>query len=597
MIRTTLFLILCLFSYNLFSQSNENLYAKDGVLIGKKKDLIVQCANVVEVKARATFDDKYEVCECVLNLICKFYTSKELIALMNSGTNPYKAIFTSENPLVKTEFKECSGKYLEILDPSKNMVTMAPNFSENHIIACEYQLNNDEKIDKKKIDVNKFCDCLDKEYSKRGITISTLKEFQDENSVSYNEILQKCANVSVINNIGDDLNTNDVESEKSVDLVPIIDNGSSYKVKISIGNISKYFVIDSGASDITISTSLERELLLDSLIKKENYINDGIYTLADGKEIRCRKLILNNIEIGSFKVNNVVIAIVESGNDLLLGKSFLNKFYKWSIDNQSSQLKLEKRYSISQNSNDYYQNGVLKYDSKDYLEAIKYFNKAVNYTLNQKESFYYRAKAKYGLKDYIGTIADCANAIKIDSKFSEAYNIKGIAEDDLKDYKKAIFDYTKAIEINPNYNDAYYNRAISKYNIQDYKGSIADYTKALKIKPNQGGIYFNRAISKRNLGDYEGAILDYTKAIKIKPIFNIAYFNRGNTKLFLKNYKGAIEDFTKAIDIDHSDSKAYYSRGSSKFLIGQKDSACLDWSKALELGELEADDLIKKYCN
>lgn len=342
MVRIT-FIIICLFCSKIYSQSSDNLYTKDNVLIGNKAKVISECANGIAVKSSATYKEKYEVCECVMTLITKFYTAKELLALMNSGENPFESIFTSDNILIKTEFKDCSNKYLSLIDKSTNLKTLSSNFSKDFTIACQYTMNNEKGIDKNIFDVNKYCECVETELSKNGVTISTLKEFQDENSVSYNEIIQKCANSNaVIKNKEATLKENDVTSSKTYDYIPITNTGSSYKTKITFGEISKYFIIDSGATDSSISIDFERELLLEGIIKKENYLDDGYYILANGTQVKCRKLLLNNIRIGDFIVNNVTLSVRTSGNDLLLGKSFLNKFKTWTINNKDQNLYLEK---------------------------------------------------------------------------------------------------------------------------------------------------------------------------------------------------------------------------------------------------------------
>ena len=63
------------------------------------------------------------------------------------------------------------------------------------------------------------------------------------------------------------------------------------------------------------------------------------------------------------------------------------------------------------------------------------------------------------------------------------------------------------------------------------------------------------------------------------------------------NYRGAIDDFSKAIEINPKDSKAYSMRGIAKYKINDKNGACLDWSKAGELGEDNAYNIIRKFCN
>ena len=69
------------------------------------------------------------------------------------------------------------------------------------------------------------------------------------------------------------------------------------------------------------------------------------------------------------------------------------------------------------------------------------------------------------------------------------------------------------------------------------------------------------------------------------------------SKSNLKDYRGAIADYTKAILFDSKLSAAYLQRGASKLNLNQKNSACLDFSRAGELGDSNAFELIKKYCN
>ena len=111
--------------------------------------------------------------------------------------------------------------------------------------------------------------------------------------------------------------------------------------------------------------------------------------------------------------------------------------------------------------------------------------------------------------------------------------------------------------------------------------------------------YFNQANAKDDLKDYKGAIADYTKAIELDPTYVDAYYNRGNAKCRSQDYKGAIVDYSKAIELDPSYTKAYtyISRGVAKYYSSDTDGACLDWNKAGELGEADAYDRIKEYCN
>jgi len=115
-----------------------------------------------------------------------------------------------------------------------------------------------------------------------------------------------------------------------------------YYIWVTIGTVKRKFVLDSGASDVLISEESEKDLINSGIIKKTNYLEPALYKLADGSIIQCRRLILPTIQIGNFIVKNVKASIGVGNASLLIGKSLLDKFKKWTIDNESQILNLEK---------------------------------------------------------------------------------------------------------------------------------------------------------------------------------------------------------------------------------------------------------------
>ena len=115
-----------------------------------------------------------------------------------------------------------------------------------------------------------------------------------------------------------------------------------YYLDVNIGGVTKKFILDSGASDISISIDYEKELMNKGVFQKEHYITPALYKIADGTVIQCRRLIIPEIKIGSYIVKNVTASIGINGTQLLLGKSLLDKFKKWTIDNTSHTLILER---------------------------------------------------------------------------------------------------------------------------------------------------------------------------------------------------------------------------------------------------------------
>ena len=109
--------------------------------------------------------------------------------------------------------------------------------------------------------------------------------------------------------------------------------------------------------------------------------------------------------------------------------------------------------------------------------------------------------------------------------------------------------------------------------------------------------YILKGNSKFALQDYQGALFFYSKAIELNPSESNSYYNRGLAKSHLEDYRGAIADYTIAIELKPNSGLFYYNRGLAKLQLNQKDSGCLDLSTAGELGETDAYEDIKQYCN
>ena len=99
-----------------------------------------------------------------------------------------------------------------------------------------------------------------------------------------------------------------------------------------------------------------------------------------------------------------------------------------------------------------------------------------------------------------------------------------------------------------------------------------------------------------SLEDYYGAIEDFNKAILLNPNYSMAYLHRGECKFFLDD-GSCYGDFNKCLEIDSKNAECYYYRGLTLIDSGQKKEGCLDLSKAGELGDEDAYEAIRKYCN
>lgn len=126
----------------------------------------------------------------------------------------------------------------------------------------------------------------------------------------------------------------------SMTSIKIQKSGAVYKVPVTIGGEKWDYIIDSGSTFLTIDENIENNLINMGIIRSIDY--DGMVTveLADGRKKNYKKLVLPVLNLGNIRVTNIEAIVIEDGN-LLLGKSVLNKFKSWRIDNLKSELILE----------------------------------------------------------------------------------------------------------------------------------------------------------------------------------------------------------------------------------------------------------------
>ena len=117
-------------------------------------------------------------------------------------------------------------------------------------------------------------------------------------------------------------------------------SGVSY-LTIDIGGIKTSVILDSGASDVSISKKFEKRLLENGIIETKNYLTPGLYTIADGSIVQSDRFIIPYIKINNTIIKNVRCSVNDSKDVILLGKSFLDRYKSWEINNESNKLILK----------------------------------------------------------------------------------------------------------------------------------------------------------------------------------------------------------------------------------------------------------------
>jgi predicted aspartyl protease len=123
--------------------------------------------------------------------------------------------------------------------------------------------------------------------------------------------------------------------------IPLVRNGKLFSLNIQFGKKLKKYILDSGASDMSIDDETFQYLENTNQLKIENRLTDSKYQLADGSLVQFKRVRIPSFSLNDIVVKNIDATIIENGKPLLLGKSFLDSFKSWKIDNEKGILVIE----------------------------------------------------------------------------------------------------------------------------------------------------------------------------------------------------------------------------------------------------------------
>jgi clan AA aspartic protease (TIGR02281 family) len=121
--------------------------------------------------------------------------------------------------------------------------------------------------------------------------------------------------------------------------IPLIHAHGTLQVPVVInGKLSLNFTIDSGATDVSIPSTLFSTLTRAGIVSPEDLLDKRLYKLADGSGEISQRFRIRTLRVGKLEVRDVIASVGDSGGLLLLGQSFLSRLKSWSIDNERQTL-------------------------------------------------------------------------------------------------------------------------------------------------------------------------------------------------------------------------------------------------------------------
>ncbi len=118
-----------------------------------------------------------------------------------------------------------------------------------------------------------------------------------------------------------------------------------------------------------------------------------------------------------------------------------------------TKIELEKLFNQQLDANSLYQNGRKHFNSEEFSEALKNFEKAIELDDSDAEKYYMLGKTYANMEEYNKAIDNFNIAIELDDSDAEKYYILGLAYAYIEEYNKAIKNLEIAIEIEPSNQD------------------------------------------------------------------------------------------------------------------------------------------------
>ncbi len=327
-------------SLTIFSSSS---YGQDDFIRSKEGRIMLSRKQIMKSCLSALKKDRFDktgliICECQMDLIDGRFTNKQYKKHTISGLIKIDELI-NEDSLLSAQIRDC------YTNTGQSTLLFAEASEDRYISSCMKRLseNSEKKLDSVKL--HAFCRCQSSLVKSKKITDSEMATLSDPNSMLFFEMIYKC---------GDPFNTNSVVTKNwdkqsssnltgpDSDTVNVLNLDGLTYLKIKIGSEMKVWLFDTGASDLLITAEMEKKLLGEQIFNSENYLGIGEYEMANGMIDSCRKYSVNGIQMGKFIIDHVTVAVTEKGKRIIAGRSLLNKFRTWIINNQEKTLILSR---------------------------------------------------------------------------------------------------------------------------------------------------------------------------------------------------------------------------------------------------------------
>ena len=148
--------------------------------------------------------------------------------------------------------------------------------------------------------------------------------------------------------IEDKMQATSVYEEQTVE-IPFSKEDGVCKVKCTINNLPLYFVFDTGATDVSLSSVEATFMMKNGYLKSSDVIGKQNYMMANGEISAGTVINLRNVNFGGLDLDNIRASVVHNQTaPLLLGQSILSRLGSIEIDNAKRVLRITYKKKVEE---------------------------------------------------------------------------------------------------------------------------------------------------------------------------------------------------------------------------------------------------------
>lgn len=387
--------------------------------------------------------------------------------------------------------------------------------------------------------------------------------------------------------------------------------GNVFYIPGKVNGLNLKFVFDTGASEVCISLSEAIFMIKNGYLSEQDIVGSSYSQIANGEIVENTNIILQEVEVGGIKLQNVSASISHTLQaPLLFGQSAIQKLGPIQINGNKLIIANGKNFKSEKEAWALYQEAFQAVEALQYDKAIDFSIKGLELTTDIKlraalydnlAFAYYKsgqhqeainscykglaedftnAQLQYNLGTYLyetgryeqaenafNKLLNLGNNIVVDKELlSGGYGYLGMIQSKNGQYAPAESSFKKAIDLAPNKRSIglqeIYNELAEIYLMQNkYVEAISAFEDAISLQPNKLNVRYHKlAYCYKNTNQTDKAIHNFEKFLELFQSYKnlLVEMMSNQQEAGTENVEFAKEMFGRSIDATLWLGRLYY---------------------------------------